>query len=76
MKQVRNRVITVSGTNAKIQHLQVSIVYLQAHADYTINVIIIPKITNFPYFNGLNLAHPVSHDEDFEVSILIGADYF
>ncbi|XP_063416451.1 uncharacterized protein LOC134698089 [Mytilus trossulus] len=92
LKPVRNEVITVSGfgeTNTKVRHLQVATVYLRAETKelIPINVLIVPKIahpiqtysrnqSHFPYLKGFKLAHPVSRDEDFEVSILIGADYF
>lgn len=92
LKPVRNEDITVSGfgeTNTKVRHLQVATVYLRAQTTklIPINVLIVPKIahpiqtyarnqSHFPYLNGFKLAHPVSRDEDFEVSILIGADYF
>ena len=33
-------------------------------------------LVNFPYLQGLTLAHPVTHMSDFEISLLIGADFY
>ena len=53
-----------------------------------ISVLIVPKLTapvrnsirthleQFPYLEGLTLAHPITSDENFHVSVLIGADYY
>ena len=53
-----------------------------------ISVLIVPKLTapvrnsirthleQFPYLQGLTLAHPITSDENFHVSVLIGADYY
>jgi len=53
-----------------------------------ISVLIVPKLTapvrnsihthldQFPYLQQLTLAHPITSDENFHVSILIDADYF
>ena len=53
-----------------------------------IPVLIVPKLTapvrnsiqthpeQFPYLQGLTLAHPITSDENFHVSVLIGADYY
>ena len=55
-----------------------------------ISVLIVPKLAapirnsvhtythlrNIPYLQKLPLAHPVTGDENFEISILIGADYY
>ncbi len=30
----------------------------------------------YPYLQGLKLAHPVTDNEDFEISLLIGADHY
>ncbi len=34
------------------------------------------EITQLPYLRGLPLAHPVTIDNDFKISLLIGADYY
>ena len=53
-----------------------------------ISVLIVPKLAapirnsvrthlhTVPYFKSLPLAHPVTGDENFDISILIGADYY
>ena len=35
-----------------------------------------PPVTHFPHLQGLTLAHPVMNTKDFEISLLIGADYY
>ena len=51
-------------------------------------VLVVPNITaplnntirttlsNVPYLKGLPLAHPVSSAENFEISLLVGADFY
>ena len=34
------------------------------------------QITQLPYLQGLTLAHPVTTEDQFELSLLIGADYY
>ena len=34
------------------------------------------SIENFPHLRGLKLAHPITNIENFQVSVLIGADYY
>ena len=34
------------------------------------------SVKNMPYLQGLNLANPVTFDHKFEISILIGTDYY
>ena len=53
-----------------------------------ISVLVIPSIAapiqssintsvrNMPYLQGLELAHPVTSDQKFEISLLIGTDYY
>ena len=53
-----------------------------------VSVLVVPKLAapvrnsirahlnNFPYLSGLTLAHPVTSDENFCVSVLIGADHY
>ena len=33
-------------------------------------------VEHFPYLQGLTLAHPIIHTSDFEISLLIGADFY
>lgn len=33
-------------------------------------------VEHFPYLQGLSLAHPITHTSDFEISLLIGADFY
>jgi len=53
-----------------------------------ISVLVVPKLAspvcnsihahlhNLPYLSGLTLAHPVTSDENFRISVLIGADHY
>jgi len=53
-----------------------------------VSVLVVPKLAapvrNFirthlnhlPYLSGLTLAHPVTSDENFRISVLIGADHY
>ena len=34
------------------------------------------SIENFPHLRGLKLAHPITNEHNFQISILIGADYY
>ena len=34
------------------------------------------EIANLSYLRGLKLAHPVTEEENFEISMLIGADFY
>ena len=34
------------------------------------------EINKIPYLKNLQLAHPVSEDDNFEISVLVGADYY
>ena len=69
--------------------LQATHVHLRTRAgdEVPLSVLIVPKIAtplknlmhspvNFPYLQGLTLAHPVTHTSDFEISLLIGADFY
>ena len=59
-----------------------------SHDQIPISVLIVPKLTapvqnsirthlnQFSYLQGLTLAHPVTSDENFSISVLIGADYY
>ena len=40
------------------------------------NNTVITTISNIPHLKGLSLAHPVSSAENFEISLLIGADFY
>ena len=33
-------------------------------------------VEHFPYLQGLSLAHPITHTSNFEISLLIGADFY
>ena len=34
------------------------------------------ELTKLPYLKGLQLAHPVTEDDNFEINVLVGADYY
>ena len=35
-----------------------------------------PEVTKLKYLKGLKLAHPVTQDGEFDISLLIGADHY
>ena len=53
-----------------------------------VSVLVVPKLAvpvrnsirahlnDLPYLSGLTLAHPVTSDENFRISVLIGADHY
>ena len=72
------------------RRLAVATVFIQTlnNGHIPISVLIVPKLAapirnsirahldNLPYLQELPLAHPVTSDENFHISILIGADYY
>ncbi|XP_071152313.1 uncharacterized protein [Mytilus edulis] len=77
-----------NANSTKIRHLSTGLVYLiTTEGKLPIRVLIVPEIAvpmrtyvrqaaKLTYLSGIELAHPVTADENFEISILIGADYF
>ncbi|VDI25014.1 Hypothetical predicted protein [Mytilus galloprovincialis] len=77
-----------NANSTKIRHLRTGLVYLiTTDGKLPIRVLIVPEIAapmrtyvrqaaKLTYLSGIKLAHPVTADENFEISILIGADYF
>ena len=63
-------------------------VHTQYHAVMPISVLIVPQLAaplqnsvrvniwTVPYLKDLQLAHPVTEDDSFEIHILVGADYY
>ncbi|XP_053389091.1 uncharacterized protein LOC128552105 [Mercenaria mercenaria] len=78
------------GKSDGVQHLDTTTVYLitDSKQKIPIKTIIVPTIANpitnhlkdstvnLPYLRGLKLAHPVSSDSCFNISLLIGADFY
>ena len=78
------------GGDKRIQRLQQASVWLQTEdkRKMKIDVLIVPKIATplnirfrsninkLSYMQGLKLAHPVSNEERFNISMLIGADFY
>ena len=78
------------GENNKSRNLERATVYLKTDTGYRlpINVLIVPRIATplhsnrsqidhrYEYLRGLKLAHPVCQDDAFEISLLVGADYY
>ena len=81
---------TFGDSTTNIQRLDTATVYLIANDNETIpiRVLIVPIIAKpvsnwyqkslpqLKYLEGLRLAHPVTMDRTFEISLLIGADYY
>ena len=77
------------GGATSLAKLQVTSIYLKTKAgdEIPLSVLVVPKIATlknlvyspierFPYLQGLTLAHPVTHTADFEILLLIGADFY
>lgn len=72
------------------QHLSVACVYVETKSGerIPISVLIVPfiaaplknsvrtSINNFQHLQGLELAHPVTSEDNFQISVLIGADFY
>ena len=77
---------TVSATRS-LQVASIS-VYTQDQSAIPMSVLVVPKlavplqnsirmeIRNVPYLKDLKLAHPVTEDDNFEINILVGTDYY
>ena len=77
-------------TQSLLQHLDSVIINLKTSTGHLmpILVLVVPNITaplnntirttlsNVPYLKGLPLAHSVSSAENFEISLLVGADFY
>lgn len=76
-------------SNQTVRHMNTATVYLVTDAGekIAIQVLVVPTIavplsnlqcnvTSLPYLRGLKLAQPVTDDDVFEISLLIGADFF
>lgn len=77
-------------TEKNIRHLDTATVQLQTDKGEIVNInaLIVPDIAvplqnqmkyltrNLPYLKDLKLAHPVNNADSFEISLLIGADYY
>ncbi|XP_063448295.1 uncharacterized protein LOC134727834 [Mytilus trossulus] len=88
----KKEAITISGfgeSNKKVRNLQIATIYIKGLTNtlIPIEVLIVPQIahtihtyarnqSSFTHLNGLKLAHPALQDEDFEISVLVGADYY
>ncbi|XP_053395751.1 uncharacterized protein LOC128555938 [Mercenaria mercenaria] len=84
------RVASFGNQYQDIRHMDKADIYLKT--DYgkkiKMHVLIVPNIAvpfqnriqkeaaTLPYLQGLRLAHPVTTDDVFEISFLIGADYY
>ena len=72
------------------RNLDVATIYIETESSQNIPIqaLIVPEIATplqnllrtathtYPYLQGLKLAHPVTDNEDFEISLLIGADRY
>ncbi|XP_071161120.1 uncharacterized protein [Mytilus edulis] len=88
----RKEAITISGfgeSNKKVRNLPIATIYIKGLTNILIpiEVLIVPQIaypihtyarnqSSFTHLNGLKLAHPALQDKDFEISVLVGADYY
>ena len=76
-------------TAKSIRHLNKTTIYVEAESGekVPVKVLIVPNIAapihtnrvavnSYPYLKGLKLAHPVNSGNSFNVSLLIGADFY
>ncbi|XP_053403265.1 uncharacterized protein LOC123558686 [Mercenaria mercenaria] len=74
--------------NRQVRHLETAMIALRTeNKDIEIKVLIVPEIAvplktyqgavnKLPYLQDLKLAHPMNKDDIFEITLLIGADYY
>ena len=81
---------TFGESTEKLRQLPKASVYIESTSGYKmpIEVLVVPKIagpmknlntsnlSKLKYLRNLKLAHPVSSDDVFEISLLIGADFY
>ncbi|XP_069118844.1 uncharacterized protein [Argopecten irradians] len=84
------KIAAFGGSESQIRHLKTARIYIESVSGerIPIEVVILPKIAapiemkarinaaKLPYLRGLQLAHPVTHHEKFNINLLIGADYY
>ncbi|XP_053378498.1 uncharacterized protein LOC123533118 [Mercenaria mercenaria] len=76
-------------SNQNVRFMDTSTVYLVTDSGrkIAIQVLVVPTIAvplrnlqrdvkDLPYLRGLKLAHPITDDESYEISLLIGADHY
>ncbi len=78
------------GSTTSVKQVNIATVYLRSDTDerIPIHVVIIPTIAapqnyfltadirNLPHLRDLKLAHPVTSDDQFQISLLIVADHY
>ena len=81
---------TFGGSSGKIQHIYTSTVYVitEQQQKIPVPVLIVPTIAmpidishrsdiaELSYLKGLRLAHPISDDNAFQLSLLVSADFY
>ena len=87
---VSMQISAFGGNEGEVRILDKATISLETESQEKIQmeVIIVPKIAapihmkgyakvkNLSYLQGLHLAHPVTHNEQFNISLLIGADHY
>ena len=78
-----------TSTPSTLQSISIQLV-TRSNDEVTLSVVVVPtiatplKISNLayqaveqlPYLQGLDLAHPITHSPNFEITVLIGADFY
>lgn len=77
------------ATTSSIRRLDTAIIYLVTDSGekVAIEALIVPniavplrnmspRVNSLPYLQGLKLAHPISTDTNFDITLLIGADFY
>ncbi|XP_063404398.1 uncharacterized protein LOC134687869 [Mytilus trossulus] len=87
---VSMQISAFGGKEGEVRNLEKATLSIETERKERIQmeVIIVPKIAapihmkkrvninSLPYLRGLQLAHPVTQDEKFSISLLVGADYY
>ena len=82
--------ISALGVEAIPRELQSTSIAIQTNdgGEVPVSVLVVPKIATplqnavplpenqYPYLHGLQLAHPVGSDNKFEITLLVGADFY
>ena len=76
------------ASSARLLQVATISIHTIGQSPITISVLVVPQLaaplqnsmrmelTKLPYLKGLQLAHPVTEDDNFEINVLVGADYY
>ena len=85
---MKRKTSVFGGSTTSVRQVDIATVYIRSDSNerIPIQVVIIPTIAspqnsflttrNLPHLRDLKLAHPVTSDDQFQISLLIGADHY